>query len=184
MNINDSRYSRTAQAIDQAFFSLMREKDFRSISVSDIAKRAQINRATFYHHYLDKYDWLDQRIHMQMQEIVDVCRDVHYEDGANDQLEKFQRILRHFDQNFSFYTLMLKNEGTLFFQRRFREIIKEIIHQKVLVVGSRSMDPDFLVQYAACSCAGLIEWWIKEKRPIPSEEMAQYMYSLFVHLPA
>lgn len=151
MEEKGARYSRAVEVINNAFFSLMQEKDFESISVSDIAKRAQINRATFYHHYMDKYDWLEQCISLQLQEIFELCRDVHYDDGTDDQLGKFLCSFRHFEENYSFYSLMLKNKGTLFFQKRFKEIMKELFREKVLLLGSRSMEPDFFINYAASS---------------------------------
>jgi len=36
------------------------EKGFAALMVQDLADRAMVNRATFYRHYLDKYDLLDQ----------------------------------------------------------------------------------------------------------------------------
>jgi AcrR family transcriptional regulator len=55
----DPRIRRTRKLINQAFLDLMHEKGFQSISVQDIADRAEVNRATFYAHYEDKYDLLD-----------------------------------------------------------------------------------------------------------------------------
>jgi AcrR family transcriptional regulator len=55
----DPRIKRTRKLLTQAFVDLMHEKGFQSITVQDIADRAEVNRATFYAHYEDKYDLLD-----------------------------------------------------------------------------------------------------------------------------
>ncbi len=55
----DPRVKRTRKLINQAFFDLMNEKGFQTITIQDIADRAEVNRATFYAHYEDKYDLLD-----------------------------------------------------------------------------------------------------------------------------
>lgn len=47
----DRRVIKTRTNIKFAFMSLMLEKDLASISVSDIASKADINRSTFYLHY-------------------------------------------------------------------------------------------------------------------------------------
>lgn len=52
-------YRKADAAITGALFSLLETKDFHKISVSDIIKKAKINRSTFYRHYVDKYDILD-----------------------------------------------------------------------------------------------------------------------------
>lgn len=56
---SDPRVVRTRQLVQNAFTELLRQKDFHQITISDITKKATINRATFYAHYQDKYDLLD-----------------------------------------------------------------------------------------------------------------------------
>jgi AcrR family transcriptional regulator len=66
----DPRFKRTRKLILQAFGDLLTEKNFESISVQDVAAKAEINRATFYKHFVDKYALLDYFIsHMFRQEI-------------------------------------------------------------------------------------------------------------------
>jgi AcrR family transcriptional regulator len=58
----DPRIKRTRGLILQSFESLLAEKNFESISVQDVTDKAQINRATFYAHFQDKYTLLDHSI--------------------------------------------------------------------------------------------------------------------------
>ncbi len=51
------RYTRTI--IKKAFYELLKEKPVNKITVREICERAEINRSTFYKHYLDCYDLLD-----------------------------------------------------------------------------------------------------------------------------
>ncbi len=74
----DPRVKRTRALILQAFQNLLAEKNFESISVQDVTGKAQINRATFYTHFQDKYALLDFAIQqMFMAEIesrtLNVC---------------------------------------------------------------------------------------------------------------
>ena len=55
----DPRIKRTRQMIEQSFSTLVIEKGFQNLSVQDITERAEINRATFYSHFPDKYALLD-----------------------------------------------------------------------------------------------------------------------------
>jgi AcrR family transcriptional regulator len=66
----DPRVKRTRGLILRSFESLLAEKGFESISVQDVTDKAEINRATFYAHFSDKYALLDYSIgQMFMQEI-------------------------------------------------------------------------------------------------------------------
>ncbi len=51
----DRRTRYTKMVIAEAFFSLLREKGFMRMTVTDLCKAAQINRGTFYLHYEDKF---------------------------------------------------------------------------------------------------------------------------------
>ena len=56
----DRRVKYTKTIIKDTFISLLSSKDINKISVSEICKVADINRATFYRYYLDIYDLLDK----------------------------------------------------------------------------------------------------------------------------
>ncbi|HAF60895.1 MAG TPA: TetR/AcrR family transcriptional regulator [Anaerolineaceae bacterium] len=58
----DPRVKRTRALIEHAFNELLEEKGFQSISVQDITERAEINRSTFYAHFVDKYALLETNI--------------------------------------------------------------------------------------------------------------------------
>jgi AcrR family transcriptional regulator len=77
---NDPRYKRTRSLILQTFHELLAEKSFDAISVQDVAGKAQINRATFYAHFEDKYAlldyWVQQQFKLEIEaRMLDAC---HY----------------------------------------------------------------------------------------------------------
>ena len=78
----DPRVKRTRKLILSAFESILAEKGFESISVQDVTDKAEINRATFYAHFPDKYALLDYFItQMFMQEVdnrtLNACHYTH-----------------------------------------------------------------------------------------------------------
>ena len=56
----DRRVRRTRTRLQQAMLELLQEKDARSITVRELTQRADVNRGTFYAHYKDVFDLLDQ----------------------------------------------------------------------------------------------------------------------------
>lgn len=76
----DPRVRRTRNLILHSFSDLLGEKSFDSISVQDVTDKAQINRATFYKHFVDKYALLDYWVQQQFRQeiearVLDAC---HY----------------------------------------------------------------------------------------------------------
>lgn len=54
------RSTPTKQQVKRAFIEIVNEKGLERLSMSDVARRAGINRGTLYLHFKDKYDLLGQ----------------------------------------------------------------------------------------------------------------------------
>ena len=57
---NNTRYKNTEKTIENNFLALLEVKDIRHITIKELCKISKINRSTFYAHYQDIYDLLDQ----------------------------------------------------------------------------------------------------------------------------
>lgn len=64
----DLRTKRTRKLIIESFNDLIRTTDFQQITVKLITETAQINRATFYAHFVDKFELLDVVLRELIQE--------------------------------------------------------------------------------------------------------------------
>lgn len=56
----DRRTEKTKELIKSALLNILRNKPFPKVSVTEICQECNINRGTFYLHYLDLYDVLDE----------------------------------------------------------------------------------------------------------------------------
>lgn len=52
---NNQRHQNTIAAIEAAFVSLLKEKELKDISVSELCEKAEISRSTFYENYADVF---------------------------------------------------------------------------------------------------------------------------------
>lgn len=83
-NPQDRRAKRTAVQIKETMFSLMKAKAIHEIKVSEICKLCQINRATFYDHYRDVFDLvqdMEQDILLELQRLMDTVSPEEMEAG-------------------------------------------------------------------------------------------------------
>lgn len=62
MEKKDGKYFYTAQLMNQALLSLLEKKDIEFITVTEITKKAGVNRSTFYLHYDNVYELLEETI--------------------------------------------------------------------------------------------------------------------------
>lgn len=73
-NPQDRRAKRTAMQIRETMLDFMRKKAIHEITVSEICKACQINRATFYDHYRDVFDLvqdMEQEMLLELQGLMD-----------------------------------------------------------------------------------------------------------------
>ena len=76
----DPRVIRTRKLLIDSFNKLTSERDFKDITIQDIADGAMVNRATFYSHFQDKYDLMEF-----------VISDIIHQ-GVGTSLTKYQQI--------------------------------------------------------------------------------------------
>jgi AcrR family transcriptional regulator len=91
-NKPDRRIERTRETLLRAFVSLYFERDYNSITVADIANRANVGRSTFYEHFRGKDALLavsHRRPFASLAAIVDL----------NAEVESVRLILDHFWSN-------------------------------------------------------------------------------------
>ena len=62
MEKNESKYFYTAQLMNQALLDLLEKKDIEFITITEITKKAGINRSTFYLHYENIYELLEETV--------------------------------------------------------------------------------------------------------------------------
>lgn len=58
--VNNKRRRDSQKRIEKTFIQLIQNKEIYQISVTEICKRAKINRTTFYANYIDVYDLADK----------------------------------------------------------------------------------------------------------------------------
>jgi AcrR family transcriptional regulator len=66
----DPRVKRTRKLLQESLMHLMRHKTFNAITVQDITEHAEVNRATFYAHFTDKYDLMNYAVREMFYSLV------------------------------------------------------------------------------------------------------------------
>ena len=70
----DKRVRRTKVNFKKALLSLMQEKSFHDITITEIVRTADYNRGTFYAHYDKREDLLDEIIEEMFEKMTEAYR--------------------------------------------------------------------------------------------------------------
>ncbi len=102
--VNNKRRLATKEKIQKVFINLLQDKDISEISVSDICKRCEINRSTFYANYIDIYDLAD-KIRDKLE--IEVSA-LYGADTVNHCDNDYLKLFRHIRDNQIFYKTYFK----------------------------------------------------------------------------
>ena len=64
----DLRVIKTLDSVDQSLLENLKKTPFNKITVEALCEKARINRTTFYKHYRDKYELLDNYLARVLEE--------------------------------------------------------------------------------------------------------------------
>ncbi|HEY1013682.1 MAG TPA: TetR/AcrR family transcriptional regulator C-terminal domain-containing protein [Herpetosiphonaceae bacterium] len=179
----DPRVRRTRQALREALLALIEERGFAAILVQDIADRAAINRVTFYKHYRDKYDLLEQTMQAMLGELTDSLDALLREPSDQAVFDGLVHWLEHVSAHASFYRTMLGKGGNAAFAARLRA------HLEAMVSQALADEPDLepaampfavLLRFSAGGFLSVTEWWLEQRQPVPVREAAHQLHRLLL----
>ena len=98
---------RSRKLIRQAFYEILKEKSFEKITVTDIVKKADVNRSTFYAHYPDVMGVIEEI----QEEILDYTQnymeEIDFQDFYTNPKPYLQNIVKLVAENNELYRLLM-----------------------------------------------------------------------------
>lgn len=102
---NNRRRRQSVERIEKVFIELLQTKELHEITVSDICKRCELNRSTFYANFVDIYELADKvREHLE----GEVNRLYEAEETQKFNSNDYLRLFRHIKENQIFYRTYFK----------------------------------------------------------------------------
>ncbi|OLS40752.1 TetR/AcrR family transcriptional regulator [Bacillus sp. MRMR6] len=175
----DRRIIRSKKAMKAALLSLMTEKEFRDITVTDIVRMADINRGTFYKHYQTTEDILEEITDEVILDLIDSFREP-YKNMEVFELTKLTstaiKIFDHVKRFAEFYSLMVRTNTLAGFQHRFCGIVKDVVLNDFKnEISHPNINVELNASYQAYAILGIIIEWINGGFKYSSTYMAEQL---------
>ncbi|WP_042345324.1 TetR/AcrR family transcriptional regulator C-terminal domain-containing protein [Bacillus massiliigorillae] len=179
---NDRRVIRTKKLLRNSLTELMNEKSFDEIKVSDITEKADINRGTFYLHYHDKYDLLEQNEN----EIIEEIKQIRSKKGPRKEGITSKRVLdqpfpfmtklfEYIQDNADFMKVILGPKAGTSFQIKLKEVMRANMASNILthLKEEHLLVPiEYLSAYAVSAQLGVIQHWLDSGMKETPEEVS------------
>ncbi|TAK14800.1 MAG: TetR/AcrR family transcriptional regulator [Anaerolineae bacterium] len=175
----DPRVIRTRALLGNALVECVAESGFESLTIQEITARATLNRATFYLHYRDKNELLED----VFERLIGAAIPPPPAEGISiDPREPICAMLEHVSQYAEFYRAILGEQGVPFFMKRMRTKISPIIGawlSRAPGMTSPAGDPpEVIITYITSAYLGVISWWLENDRPLSSDEMVEELLTI------
>ncbi|WIV19398.1 TetR/AcrR family transcriptional regulator [Paenibacillus polygoni] len=164
----------TKKAIKDSILTLLEEKEIHQITVTDICKRADVNRGTFYAHYKDPHDLLQTMEDELFHKIVKYIDETPVNEYSDSLL---LNVLELISENRALCKI-------LFCRQRDNKLL-----DKLIVIASKAdleqISEEFsksyshyYMRYIVCGCIAIVQTWLENDLPESPSEIVKIINSV------
>ena len=188
MNKKESKYFATAAKMDEAMLELLEKKDFEYITIKEICAKAGVNRSTFYLHYENTSDLLNETTRY----IIDRFLAYFIDDGNNppsfspencelDDLifirsEYVLPYLTYIKENQRIFKTSLNKFGTMGFDAYYNRMFKHIFNPIFERFGVPEANRHYLIKYYLTGITAIVMEWLKNGCADPIEKIYEIIF--------
>lgn len=171
----DRRIKRTKMLLQNALVDLMLEKAVGKISVKELTQKADVNGSTFYLHYLDIYDMLEQMENEFVETIQGFFHDFFTPLPTSMPLTLFVNISEWLEQDKEYYVKLLRGSasGYIFeeLESRIRDEFLTLLY--LIFLDEESLDLRTRVNFTVSGTVGVLRMWVMEGGNISLVELSE-----------
>lgn len=162
---------RSRKLINAALADLLQEKALDKITVSDVVRKAEINRGTFYAHYKDVRDVIDHLIRQTFTCIFSAIQELPGElsDVSSMLLERVRAVI---ESDLDFYRKVMTSSAVSILQEQLMDVVLDYFrqHEHTLFGGSYK-EYEMLIRFCAGGLCTLYIDWFAGRLPITLDEL-------------
>ena len=127
----DRRIRKTRKVIRECLTELLKEKRIQDITVREIAEKADINRGTFYLHYKDIFDLMEQIENELLEELEEVLRRYRASDLLTNPAVVFTEVFHLVKENSGMVSILIGENGDInFVNREFIDMLARFVEEE------------------------------------------------------
>lgn len=168
----DARIKYSQKAIKTAFLDLLRDSSVEKISVTDICRNADINRATFYKYYENPKDLLNKIEDESINTLLEKIKKVN----AVGLAAIYSVILSDVKEHFPFYKMVFVDHTDDNFRRKLLDACHDTELEQIrrFFPGMSEQKCEWLFCFIAEGCIGIFKAWVNGEVESTIEDMIDF----------
>lgn len=170
----DRRVRKTKKQLRQGLTELLETKSAKDITVRELSDLVDINRGTFYLHYKDIFDMIEQT-EEEMFEDFQNALDQHPSTALNGKpLPMLIDVFRFVAGNADMCRALIGKNGDLAFVNRLKNLVKDrcLNDWMKLFNTEKSQNFEYFYSFIVAGCIGLFQNWLENGLKESPEHMA------------
>jgi AcrR family transcriptional regulator len=177
MDKQDRRVKRTQNLLAKALIALTLEKGYDAITIRDITQRADVGYATFFRHYHDKDELLQDVLEVVLEELMHVFFASSYQgDPAVDGLLLFRYVQQHSEV----IRVLLSSRGSSSLIQRIIEAVTQDVLSRQALIEDGIVPTEIAAYHLITSSITLVQWWLEHDMPYTTEHMGEIYQELII----
>ena len=177
----DLRVTKTKKLLYETLISLMEEKSFEEIKVSDICKKALINRSTFYSHYSDKYELFMELINtLKLSLFNSLNTNVNNVNTREYFIELIIILLNHIDDKKNIYYSILINNRNSIITDIILDVVSKDINSRITndKISTNNIPTEIVSKFYLGAVISIGIEYLESKNKYSKEDMIKYIDKL------
>lgn len=170
----DRRINKTQNSIRNAVITLIQDKDISQITVKELAETADINRKTFYMHYSNIEEVLDQIENEIIEKLIKILNEHDFFHEKVDGYAFFSSLNDVINEDFDLFQKLIRANSYNFLLVKVKKILKDNIIERLQTKLDKSKE--MLNLYAEFASSGImsmyIEWFNSDSN-VSLDELAE-----------
>lgn len=167
MEKNESKYFYSAKLMNQALLFLLETKDIEFITVTEIAKKAGVNRSTFYLHYTNIYELLEETMENMNKKFISALGingtlEINNKDDAFLVTEKYLIPYLQFCKEYKRLLKLVHNKPHLFQNKKaYQKMYDRIFYPAISQFVKDENEKIYSLEYFTQGVVGIINKWLE-----------------------
>ena len=179
----DRRIRKTKKMFRQGLVQLMSEKKLNEITVRELSLLVDVNRGTFYLHYRDIYDLLEQIENEMFIVFYKAINKYSVVELNGTPLPIFLEAFQFVAQNADMCKVLLSNNGDISFVEKLKSVVKSKSFNgwSEYYKTSNTENYEYFYNFMISGCIGILQHWLNTGMKEPPDEMARLTEKMVVN---
>lgn len=176
--MTDARILKTKRNTRKALISLLKIKKYDDISVKDICEEAGVSRGTFYLHYKDKFDLVQQyQYEITKEGSKRVQNLLHSERHL-----LYYHMLNFWNNEAELLLLLISKNGSPYIQNQLKEMLqynaKVNVFPHIKVGPFSQQEQHYFIIFLSNAIFGVIQEWVNNGQQETPKELSEIIYKI------